>query len=84
MIDQWNVFLLPPFVRFGNAQNVMRTLNTLRPRHLSLQVGLMSVTVFPVRLLLVSFFMLLAWPFAFTASLGRSQFVLEPQTWWRR
>lgn len=44
----------------------------------------MSVTVFPVRLLLVSFLMLLAWPFAFTASLGRSQFVLEPQTWWRR
>lgn len=51
---------------------------------LSLQVALMSVTVFPVRLLLVSFLMLLAWPFAFTASLGRSQFVLEPQTWWRR
>ncbi|XP_056876644.1 lysophosphatidylcholine acyltransferase 1 isoform X1 [Takifugu flavidus] len=49
-----------------------------------IKVGLMSVTVFPVRLLLVSFLMLLAWPFAFTASLGRSQFVLEPQTWWRR
>uniref|UniRef100_A0A8P4K673 Lysophosphatidylcholine acyltransferase 1 n=1 Tax=Dicentrarchus labrax TaxID=13489 RepID=A0A8P4K673_DICLA len=44
----------------------------------------MSVTVFPVRLLLVSFFMLLAWPFAFTASLGRSEFVIEPQSWWRR
>lgn len=83
MIDQWNVFLLPPSVRFGNAQNVMRPLNSSRP-HASLQVGLMSVTVFPVRLLLVSFFMLLGWPFAFTASLGRSQFVLEPQTWWRR
>lgn len=51
---------------------------------LSLQIGLMSVTVFPVRLLLVSFFMLLAWPFAFTASLGRSEFVVEPQCWWRR
>lgn len=50
----------------------------------SLQIGLMSVTVFPVRLLLVSFFMLLAWPFAFTASLGRSEFVIEPQSWWRR
>ncbi|KAG8005061.1 Lysophosphatidylcholine acyltransferase 1, partial [Nibea albiflora] len=48
------------------------------------QIGLMSVTVFPVRLLLVSFFMLLAWPFAFTASLGRSEFVIEPQSWWRR
>uniref|UniRef100_A0A7N8X9V5 Lysophosphatidylcholine acyltransferase 1 n=1 Tax=Mastacembelus armatus TaxID=205130 RepID=A0A7N8X9V5_9TELE len=47
-------------------------------------IGLMSVTVFPVRLLLLSFLMLLAWPFAFTASLGRSQFVIEPQSWWRR
>ncbi|XP_013883872.1 lysophosphatidylcholine acyltransferase 1 [Austrofundulus limnaeus] len=44
----------------------------------------MSVTVFPVRLLLVSFLMLLAWPFAFAASLGRSDFVVEPQSWWRR
>ncbi|XP_070412305.1 lysophosphatidylcholine acyltransferase 1 [Nothobranchius furzeri] len=49
-----------------------------------IKIGLMSVTVFPVRLLLVSFFMLLAWPFAFTASLGRSDFVVEPQSWWRR
>ncbi|XP_028256306.1 lysophosphatidylcholine acyltransferase 1 [Parambassis ranga] len=49
-----------------------------------IKIGLMSVTVFPVRLLLVSFFMLLAWPFAFTASLGRSEFVIEPQSWWRR
>ncbi|KAE8282227.1 Lysophosphatidylcholine acyltransferase 1 [Larimichthys crocea] len=54
---------------------------TLREK---LKIGLMSVTVFPVRLLLVSFFMLLAWPFAFTASLGRSEFVIEPQSWWRR
>uniref|UniRef100_A0A3B3VV12 Lysophosphatidylcholine acyltransferase 1 n=1 Tax=Poecilia latipinna TaxID=48699 RepID=A0A3B3VV12_9TELE len=49
-----------------------------------LQIGLISVTVFPVRLLLVSFFMLLAWPFAFTASLGRSELVPDPQSWWRR
>ncbi|XP_022616678.1 lysophosphatidylcholine acyltransferase 1-like isoform X1 [Seriola dumerili] len=49
-----------------------------------IKIGLMSVTVFPVRLLLVSFLMLLAWPFAFTASLGRSEFVIEPQSWWRR
>ncbi|XP_034561476.1 lysophosphatidylcholine acyltransferase 1 [Notolabrus celidotus] len=48
------------------------------------KIGLMSVTVFPVRLLLVSFLMLLAWPFAFAASLGRSEFVIEPQSWWRR
>ncbi|XP_039978679.1 lysophosphatidylcholine acyltransferase 1 isoform X1 [Xiphias gladius] len=49
-----------------------------------IRIGLMSVTVFPVRLLLVSFLMLLAWPFAFTASLGRSEFAIEPQSWWRR
>ncbi|XP_061672224.1 lysophosphatidylcholine acyltransferase 1 isoform X2 [Syngnathoides biaculeatus] len=48
-----------------------------------IKIGLMSVTVFPVRLLLVSFLMLLAWPFAFAASLGRSEFVVEPQSWWR-
>ncbi|XP_061738521.1 lysophosphatidylcholine acyltransferase 1 isoform X2 [Nerophis ophidion] len=46
--------------------------------------GLMSVTGFPARLLLVSFLMLLGWPFAFVASLGRSQFAVEPQSWWRR
>ncbi|KAF7668044.1 hypothetical protein LDENG_00035430 [Lucifuga dentata] len=44
----------------------------------------MSVTVFPVRLLLTSFLMLLAWPFAFAASLGRSEVDIEPQSWWRR
>ncbi|XP_078123753.1 lysophosphatidylcholine acyltransferase 1 [Sander vitreus] len=49
-----------------------------------IKIGLMSVTVFPVRLLLVSSLMLLAWPFAFTAALGRSDFVIEPQPWWRR
>ncbi|XP_037549295.1 lysophosphatidylcholine acyltransferase 1 [Nematolebias whitei] len=48
------------------------------------KIGLMSVTIFPVRLLLVSFLMLLAWPFAFTATLGRSDFIVEPQSWWRR
>lgn len=49
-----------------------------------IQIGLMSVTVFPVRLLLVCFLMLLAWPFAFVALLGRTEFAVEPQTWWRR
>ncbi|CAL8297833.1 unnamed protein product [Lota lota] len=48
------------------------------------KIGLMSVTVFPVRLLLTSFLMLLAWPFAFTASLGRSDAAVEPQSCWRR
>ncbi|KAK0153559.1 Lysophosphatidylcholine acyltransferase 1 [Merluccius polli] len=50
----------------------------------SSEIGLMSVTVFPVRLLLAAFLMLLAWPFAFAASLGRSNATVEPQSWWRR
>uniref|UniRef100_A0A8C5ASB3 Lysophosphatidylcholine acyltransferase 1 n=1 Tax=Gadus morhua TaxID=8049 RepID=A0A8C5ASB3_GADMO len=50
----------------------------------SLQIGLMSVTVFPVRVLLTAFVMLLAWPFAFAASLGRSEGAVEPQSCWRR
>ncbi|CAN9503762.1 unnamed protein product [Ophioblennius macclurei] len=49
-----------------------------------IKIGLMSVTVLPVRLLLGCSLMLLAWPFAFAASLGRSDFALEPQSWWRR
>ncbi|XP_056153941.1 lysophosphatidylcholine acyltransferase 1 [Lampris incognitus] len=49
-----------------------------------IRIALMSMTVFPVRLLLVAFLMLLAWPFAFMASLGRSRFTVEPQSWWRR
>ncbi|XP_054462039.1 lysophosphatidylcholine acyltransferase 1 [Anoplopoma fimbria] len=47
-----------------------------------IKIGLMSVTVFPVRLLLVSFFMLLGWPFAFAASLRRSDFVIEQPSLW--
>ncbi|XP_077362661.1 lysophosphatidylcholine acyltransferase 1 [Festucalex cinctus] len=49
-----------------------------------IKIGLMSLTVFPVRLLVVSFLMLLAWPFAFAASLGRSEYVAEPRSWLRR
>ncbi|KAI4788587.1 hypothetical protein KUCAC02_035765, partial [Chaenocephalus aceratus] len=44
-------------------------------------IFLMSVTVFPVRLLLVSSLMFLAWPFAFIASMGRSDYIMEPQPW---
>ncbi|XP_033987065.1 lysophosphatidylcholine acyltransferase 1-like [Trematomus bernacchii] len=49
-----------------------------------IKIFLMSVTVFPVRLLLVSSLMFLAWPFAFIASMGRSDYIMEPQSWWRR
>uniref|UniRef100_A0A8L0DPX9 Lysophosphatidylcholine acyltransferase 1 n=1 Tax=Oncorhynchus mykiss TaxID=8022 RepID=A0A8L0DPX9_ONCMY len=47
-------------------------------------IGVMTVTVFPVRLFFAVFLMLLAWPFAFAASLGRSELAVETETWWRR
>lgn len=49
-----------------------------------IKVAVMSVTVFPVRLLLTAFFMLLAWPFAFVANVGRSPLAVETQSWWRK
>lgn len=44
----------------------------------------MTVTLFPIRLLIAAFMMLLAWPFAFLASVGRSETAVEPQCLWRR
>uniref|UniRef100_M3ZSU6 Lysophosphatidylcholine acyltransferase 1 n=1 Tax=Xiphophorus maculatus TaxID=8083 RepID=M3ZSU6_XIPMA len=44
----------------------------------------MTVTLFPIRLLIAAFMMLLAWPFAFLASVGRSETTVEPQCLWRR
>uniref|UniRef100_A0A668AVD9 Lysophosphatidylcholine acyltransferase 1 n=1 Tax=Myripristis murdjan TaxID=586833 RepID=A0A668AVD9_9TELE len=49
-----------------------------------LQIALMTVTLFPIRLLIAAFMMLLAWPFAFLASVGRSETTVEPQCLWRR
>nr|XP_019946696.1 PREDICTED: lysophosphatidylcholine acyltransferase 1-like [Paralichthys olivaceus] len=48
------------------------------------KIALMTVTLFPIRLLIAAFMMLLAWPFAFLASVGRSETVVEPQCLWRR
>ncbi|XP_062321189.1 lysophosphatidylcholine acyltransferase 1 [Osmerus eperlanus] len=48
------------------------------------KIALMTVTLFPVRLFLAAFMMLLAWPFAFVASMGRSETAVEPQCLWRR
>uniref|UniRef100_A0A673CUM9 Lysophosphatidylcholine acyltransferase 1 n=1 Tax=Sphaeramia orbicularis TaxID=375764 RepID=A0A673CUM9_9TELE len=45
---------------------------------------LMTVTLFPIRLFIAAFMMLLAWPFAFLASVGRSETTVEPQCLWRR
>uniref|UniRef100_A0A3Q2P588 Lysophosphatidylcholine acyltransferase 1 n=1 Tax=Fundulus heteroclitus TaxID=8078 RepID=A0A3Q2P588_FUNHE len=47
-------------------------------------IALMTVTLFPIRLLIAAFMMLLAWPFAFLASVGRSETIVEPQCLWRR
>uniref|UniRef100_A0A665US18 Lysophosphatidylcholine acyltransferase 1 n=1 Tax=Echeneis naucrates TaxID=173247 RepID=A0A665US18_ECHNA len=44
----------------------------------------MTVTLFPIRLLIAAFMMLLAWPFAFLASVGRTEISVEPQCLWRR
>ncbi|XP_012688969.2 lysophosphatidylcholine acyltransferase 1 [Clupea harengus] len=48
------------------------------------QIAVMTVTLFPLRLLMAAFMMLLAWPFAFLASMGRSETAMEPQNLWRR
>ncbi|XP_028282031.1 lysophosphatidylcholine acyltransferase 1 [Parambassis ranga] len=48
------------------------------------KIALMTVTLFPIRLLIAAFMMLLAWPFAFLASVGRSETTVEPQCLWRR
>lgn len=45
----------------------------------------MTLTLFPVRLLLAAFLMLLAWPFALVASLGPADRDPEqPLAWWRK
>uniref|UniRef100_A0A3Q2YUI1 Lysophosphatidylcholine acyltransferase 1 n=1 Tax=Hippocampus comes TaxID=109280 RepID=A0A3Q2YUI1_HIPCM len=48
------------------------------------KIAVMTVTLFPIRLLIAAFMMLLAWPFAFLASAGRSETAVEPQCLWRR
>ncbi|XP_048117114.1 lysophosphatidylcholine acyltransferase 1 [Alosa alosa] len=48
------------------------------------QIAVMTVTLFPLRLMMAAFMMLLAWPFAFFATLGRSETTIEPQTLWRK
>ncbi|XP_004077809.1 lysophosphatidylcholine acyltransferase 1 [Oryzias latipes] len=48
------------------------------------KIALMTVTLFPIRLFMAAFMMLLAWPFAFLATIGRSETTVEPQCLWRR
>ncbi|KAM6224863.1 lysophosphatidylcholine acyltransferase 1 [Rhynchocyon petersi] len=49
------------------------------------QIALMTLTLFPIRLLFAAFMMLLAWPFAFVASLGSAEKEPEqPLALWRK
>ncbi|XP_041039792.1 lysophosphatidylcholine acyltransferase 1-like isoform X1 [Carcharodon carcharias] len=49
------------------------------------QIAIMTVTLFPIRLLLAAFMMLLAWPFAFLAAWGRVEKEPEkPMNLWRK
>ncbi|KAL2080080.1 hypothetical protein ACEWY4_023873 [Coilia grayii] len=48
-----------------------------------IKIALMTVTLLPFRLFLAAFWMLLAWPFAFVATVGRADNTVEPLTWWR-
>ncbi|XP_074843997.1 lysophosphatidylcholine acyltransferase 1 isoform X3 [Carettochelys insculpta] len=49
------------------------------------KIAFMTLTLFPIRLFVAAFMMLLAWPFAFIASMGSSERELEkPLCWWRK
>uniref|UniRef100_UPI00398EFE3A lysophosphatidylcholine acyltransferase 1-like isoform X2 n=1 Tax=Pristiophorus japonicus TaxID=55135 RepID=UPI00398EFE3A len=52
---------------------------------LKAKIAIMTVTLFPIRLLLAAFMMLLAWPFAFLAAWGRIEKEPEkPMNLWRK
>ncbi|XP_053914626.1 lysophosphatidylcholine acyltransferase 1 isoform X2 [Cuculus canorus] len=49
------------------------------------KIAFMTLTLFPIRLFFAAFMMLLAWPFAFIASMGPEEQELEkPLSWWRK
>ncbi|XP_025933350.1 lysophosphatidylcholine acyltransferase 1 isoform X4 [Apteryx rowi] len=49
------------------------------------KITFMTLTLFPIRLFFAAFMMLLAWPFAFIASMGSDEQELEkPLSWWRK
>ncbi|XP_043396235.1 lysophosphatidylcholine acyltransferase 1 isoform X3 [Chelonia mydas] len=58
----------------------------LRPSALQkAKIAFMTLTLFPIRLFFAAFMMLLAWPFAFIASMGSAERELErPLSWWRK
>ncbi|XP_041904560.1 lysophosphatidylcholine acyltransferase 1 isoform X3 [Corvus hawaiiensis] len=56
-----------------------------RPREVETKIAFMTLTLFPIRLFFAAFMMLLAWPFAFIASMGSDEQELEkPLSWWRK
>ncbi|XP_033010217.1 lysophosphatidylcholine acyltransferase 1 [Lacerta agilis] len=49
------------------------------------KIAFMTLTLFPIRLFFAAFMMLLAWPFAFIASMGPADREIEkPLSWWRK
>lgn len=50
-----------------------RAAEPLKRPPVSPQIAAMTLTLFPIRLLLAAFMMLLAWPFALLASLGPAE-----------
>ncbi|XP_034981517.2 lysophosphatidylcholine acyltransferase 1 isoform X2 [Zootoca vivipara] len=49
------------------------------------KIAFMTLTLFPIRLFFAAFMMLLAWPFAFIASMGPVDREIEnPHSWWRK
>ncbi|OXB76832.1 UNVERIFIED_CONTAM: hypothetical protein H355_003849 [Colinus virginianus] len=49
------------------------------------KIAFMTLTLFPIRLFFAAFMMLLAWPFAFIASMGCDEQEFEkPLSWWRK
>ncbi|XP_040287239.1 lysophosphatidylcholine acyltransferase 1 isoform X1 [Bufo bufo] len=49
------------------------------------KIVFMTLTLFPIRLFFAAFMMLLAWPFAFVAAMGRTGKELEqPMSWWAK
>ncbi|XP_068003563.1 lysophosphatidylcholine acyltransferase 1 isoform X2 [Melanerpes formicivorus] len=49
------------------------------------KIAFMTLTLFPIRIFFAAFMMLLAWPFAFIASMGTDEQEPEkPLSWWRK
>ncbi|XP_072267975.1 lysophosphatidylcholine acyltransferase 1 [Pyxicephalus adspersus] len=77
--------------RFGREQEMARPVRNPFVHDLRFtpmqkaKIAFMTMTLFPIRLFFAAFMMLLAWPFAFIAAMGRTGKELEmPMSWWRK